>query len=218
MADPKPTIAEALSKVMAEVQSVGKNKRNEQQGYLFRGIDAVVNAVGPAFRAHGVICLPLVEDVSYQVVEVGKQRTLMRECTVRVRYIFHGPAGDWLECVSIGEAMDSGDKSTPKAMSVAYRVALLQALCIPTDEPDADSQTYERAARQQEPVWDPSEQEMLLAAWSEEIAKAATTEEITKIGQQILTGKQKGEISPNTYGKLAKAGAARKAELNGAPA
>src|SRR5690606_40176303 len=59
------------------------------------------------------------------------------------------PAGDTSECVSIGEAMDSGDKATPKAMSVAMRVALLQALCIPTDEPDVDSQSYERSPRQQ---------------------------------------------------------------------
>ena len=42
--------------------------------------------------------------------------------------------------------MDVGDKGTPKAMSVAYRIVLLQMLCIPTDEPDPDSQSYERAA------------------------------------------------------------------------
>ncbi|HEX5997341.1 MAG TPA: ERF family protein [Jiangellales bacterium] len=147
MAEPAK-IATLLARVMADVQAVRKDDRNAAQGYNFRGIDAVVNAVGPAFRAHGVICLPTVEDVSYAVVEVGQRRTPMRECTVRVRYTFHGPAGDSLECVAIGEAMDSGDKATPKAMSVAHRVALLQALCIPTDEPDADSQSYERASRQ----------------------------------------------------------------------
>ena len=48
-----------------------------------------------------------------------------------------------------GESMDAGDKGTPKAMSVALRIALLQALCIPTDEPDPDTHSYERAAAPQ---------------------------------------------------------------------
>ena len=42
------------------------------------------------------------------------------------------------------EAWDSGDKAAPKAMSVAFRTALLQALALPTDDPDPDSQSYER--------------------------------------------------------------------------
>lgn len=141
----KPSIVESLSAVMADVQAVRKGERNDQQGYSFRGIDAVVNAVGPALRAHGVVVLPVVEDSHYDVVEVGRNRTQMRQATVTVRYVFVGPAGDRLEAVSVGEAMDSGDKATPKAMSVAFRVALLQALCIPTDEADPDSQSYERA-------------------------------------------------------------------------
>lgn len=139
------TIVEALAAVMGEVQAVRKGDRNQQQGYSFRGVDAVVNAVGPALRKHGVVVVPLVEQVDYATVEVGQKRTPMRECTVRVRYVFHGPAGDTIECVSAGEAMDSGDKSTPKAMSVSYRVALLQALCIPTDEPEVDADAYQRA-------------------------------------------------------------------------
>lgn len=210
----KPTVVEALSKVMADVQSVRKTGHNQQQNYAFRGIDAVVNAVGPVFRTHGVLCLPTVEDVAYAVVEVGKQRTQMRECTVRVRYAFYGPDGSKIECVAIGEAMDSGDKATPKAMSVAYRVALLQALCIPTDEPDADSQSYERSERRLEPQWDPSEQQALREAYESEIAKA-TAEEISEIGGRVHNARRDGLLSPTTYGHLAKAGAARKAELNG---
>lgn len=220
----KPTVVEALSRVMADVQAVGKGSTNQQQGYRFRGIDAVINAVGPAFRQHGVLCLPTVEEVAYNVVEVGKQRTLMRECTVRVRYTFYGPGGDTLDCVAIGEAMDSGDKSTPKAMSVAYRVALLQALCIPTDEPDADAQTYERAARTeveraeqraQERSWDPIEQDVLRAGWEAEIADAEDTAAITEIGKRVLAQKKSGELSPATVDRITKAASARKAELNG---
>ena len=140
----KPTIHEALSSVMGDVQSVRKGDRNTEQGYNFRGIDSVVNAVGPALRAHRVVILPRVLKVQYRDVLTNRGKP-SRECTVKVRYRFTGPAGDHLDVVTVGEAMDFGDKGTPKAMSVALRVALLQALCIPTDEPDADHATYERA-------------------------------------------------------------------------
>lgn len=142
-----PSIAAALSAVMADVQAVRKGSRNEQQGFNFRGIDAVVNAVGPALRAHGVVVLPELVDLRQGTVEVGSgdRRRPIAHVVVQVRYRFVGPAGDELATLVPGEAMDSGDKAIPKAMSVAYRAALLQALCIPTDEPDPDDGTYERA-------------------------------------------------------------------------
>jgi hypothetical protein len=41
-------IAQALNEVMKEVGAVAKKDRNNAQGFNFRGIDAVVNAVSPA--------------------------------------------------------------------------------------------------------------------------------------------------------------------------
>ena len=145
-AERKPTIYEALSRVMAAVQAVRKGDRNNEQGYNFRGIDAVVNAVGPALREHGVLVVPLVEDASWRDVLTVRDKK-SRECTVRVRFRFYGPAGDYIDAVTPGESMDFGDKGAAKAMSVAFRIALLQALAIPTDEPehDPDAHSYERA-------------------------------------------------------------------------
>lgn len=148
----------ALAAVMADVGAVAKNDRNQAQNFNFRGIDAVINAVGPAFRARGVIALPLVEDAHYEQIEVGKNRSLMRQCTLTVRWRFVGPAGDHMDAVVVAEAMDSGDKATSKAHSVAYRTALLQVLCIPTDDPDPDATSYERAPAP-EPVQRVSEAE-----------------------------------------------------------
>lgn len=136
-------IQEALKSVMGEVQAVSKDSRNTHQNFSFRGIDAVVNAVGPALRKYGVIVLPEVIEHQHDVIEVGNNRSRMRWVLVTVAYTFVGPDGDSLRSVSVGEAMDSGDKATPKAMSVAFRTALLQALCIPTDEPDPDSASHE---------------------------------------------------------------------------
>lgn len=138
-------ITEALTAVMADVRAVGKSERNAHQGYQFRGIDAVVNAVGPAFRTHGVVCLPTVTHVEHEQTEVGAKRTLTAVVRLRVAYTFYGPEGDHVTAEVAAEAMDSGDKATAKAMSVAYRTALLQVLCLPTDEPDPDHDTYERA-------------------------------------------------------------------------
>jgi hypothetical protein len=139
-------IQTALAAVMADVQSVAKNDRNTHQNFSFRGIDAVLNAVGPVLRKHGVVVLPEVMSHTFETVEVGQKRSLMGHVIVHVAYTFVGPEGDMLRTVVLGEAMDSGDKAVPKAMSVAFRTALLQALALPTDEPDPDSHTYERAA------------------------------------------------------------------------
>jgi hypothetical protein len=139
----KPTVVEALSAVMTDVQAVRKGERNSQQNYNFRGIDAVVNAVGPVLRKHGVVVVPAAVTSSYRDVQTSTGKP-SRECTVTVTYRFYGPAGDFIDCEVPGESMDFGDKGAPKAMSVAYRIALLQALCIPTDDPEPDSQSYER--------------------------------------------------------------------------
>ncbi|HEX6970247.1 MAG TPA: ERF family protein [Micromonosporaceae bacterium] len=206
----KPTIVEALSAVMEDVQSVRKADRNTQQGYVFRGIDAVVNAVGPALRKHRVIALPYASTAQYRDVQTSTGKP-SRECTVSVTYRFYGPAGDFLECTVPGESMDFGDKGAPKAMSVAYRIALLQALCIPTDDPEPDSMSYERAAR---PEWDPVEQDVLVTAWSAEITDAKTLDDLKDIGRKLLAAKRARELSPPSYDHLSRLGSKRKAEMD----
>lgn len=141
----KPSVVNALSAVMGDVRGVAKKDRNTQQNFSFRGVDAVVNAVGPALRTHGVVVLPKVLWKEYGSFQT-KGGTTMHTATLEVEYTFVGPAGDTLSCSVIGESADAGDKATPKAMSVAFRTALLQALALPTDEPDPDASSYERAA------------------------------------------------------------------------
>lgn len=139
------TVHEALAAVMADVTHVGKDGKNSQQNYNFRGIDGVLNAVGPALRRHGVIILPNTVSASQETVEVGAKRTPMKSVTVQVHYTFVGPGGDQLTAVVFGEAMDSGDKAMSKAMSVALRTCLIQTLALPTHEPDPDESSYERS-------------------------------------------------------------------------
>lgn len=152
MTDPKPTVFGAWSQVMGAVQAVKKDGFNAQQNFNFRGIDAVMNAVGPALREYGVIVLPTVEDIQVERYTTGRNNTAMKNVTVRMRYTVHGPAGDSFSGVTFGEASDSSDKAVAKAQAVAYRVFLLQGLTIPTDDPDPDASTDERNPINQEAI------------------------------------------------------------------
>jgi len=135
----------ALAAVMADVDHVSKRDRNEHQKFLFRGIDAVVNAVGPVLRKHSVVVIPSVKTVHYDVVQTSTGKPASA-CRIVADYTFYAPDGSSIVTTVAAEAWDNGDKAAPKAMSVAFRTALLQALALPTDEPDPDSQTYERAS------------------------------------------------------------------------
>lgn len=139
---------QAWSAAMGEIRAVGKDSKNTTPGanYMFRGIDAVMNAAGPAFRAHGVVVMPhKVKAIEYTTVTVGKNQTVMASVRVVVLYRIYGPAGDWIPGEAPGEAFDSGDKATSKAMSVAYRTLLIQGLTLPTGDQDPDSETHERS-------------------------------------------------------------------------
>lgn len=154
----KPTVVEALASVMEEVRGVGKDGFHDAPGakFKFRGIDAVVNAVGPALRKHRVVVVPQLVSIDHRDVLTSGGKNARETCVV-VKYVWTGPDNSTLETVVPGEAMDSGDKGTAKAMSVAFRIALLQALCLPTDDTDPDATSYERAApaqRQPEPQQD----------------------------------------------------------------
>jgi hypothetical protein len=139
-----PNIYAAMAAAMEEVQAVRKEGYNDSQRYNFRGIDQVVNAVGPIFRRHQILPIPHSSKATYRDVLTSTGKPT-REVTVEATYRFYGPAGDFIEATVPGESLDSGDKGTAKAMSVAYRIVLLQSLCIPTDDRDPDQDSYERA-------------------------------------------------------------------------
>lgn len=170
-------IHERLLAVMNEVQSVGKNDRNQQQGFNFRGIDAVINAVGPAFRKHGIIVVPAVLRNYYEQVEVGKNRTTMGHARLEVEFRFIAVDGSQVDAVVPAEAMDSGDKATAKAMSVALRTALLQVLALPTDEPDPDASSYERA-----PAGVADE---VVAEWQARLESATSADDLNAVASSL---------------------------------
>lgn len=139
-------IIKQLNQVMEYVGAVHKSERNTHQSFNFRGIDNVVNAVSPALRKHGVVVVPCVNSSEAETLEIGQNRTRMGYVRVNVTYTFYALDGSNIATTVVAESMDSGDKATAKAMSVAFRTALLQTLCLPTDDLDPDADSYVRSA------------------------------------------------------------------------
>lgn len=134
------TVIEALTHVMDDVRAVAKNDRNDAQRFYFRGIDSVMNAVGPSFRKHGVVAVPEVIERTY-IDRPGANGRVSIEVRAVVAYHFHvRDSEDVLTTTVIAEARDYADKATAKVMSVAFRTALLQVLCLPTDDKDPDAE------------------------------------------------------------------------------
>ncbi len=137
----------AWLRVRRDIRGIAKRELYNGGGtrFNFRGVDTVVNTFGPVTLKHGVNILPVEVDAEYRDTTSAKG-SKMRECTVRVAWQVIGPKGDTLPMLlaSQGEALDSADKGTAKAQSVALRVLLLTAGLTPTDTPDPDSSYIER--------------------------------------------------------------------------
>lgn len=140
-------IFKKMSDVMRDVGSVGKDSTNSSQGYKFRGIDALLNAVHPALVKHGVIIVPSVIDSKVEMREVTRSNGktgLDKHVQLRVLFSFFAEDGSNITACTEGEGLDSGDKATNKAMSGALKYALIQTLSIPTEDmEDSDRTTPE---------------------------------------------------------------------------
>lgn len=126
-------IFEALNKVMEEVGAIGKNSTNKTQGYQYRGVDAVMNALQPALINNKVFVVPEVLEHTREERTTSKGGVLLYSI-IKVKYHFYAEDGSEVTATVIGEGMDSSDKSSNKAMSVAFKYACFQVLCIPTEE------------------------------------------------------------------------------------
>ncbi|WP_368936543.1 ERF family protein [Proteus penneri] len=144
-------VYKAISNVAREMAETGikKGSVNQQQGFMFRGIDAVYNALAPALVKHGLLILPRI--IERTVTERQTQRGgLLFYVVVKAEFEFVSVEdGSKHTVVTYGEAMDSGDKATNKAMSIAYKYAAFQTFCIPTEETaiDADAEVHNVSPR-----------------------------------------------------------------------
>lgn len=142
VAQKAPAIYGAISGVIADVGAVGKDKVNKQQGFKFRSVDDVYNALHPALAKNKVFIVPEILEQTREVVGVTKNGAKMTLVICTIKFTFYAEDGSHIETTLIGEALDTGDKATNKAMAIAYKYACFQVFCIPTEEmvdPDAES-------------------------------------------------------------------------------
>jgi hypothetical protein len=134
-------IYQSIAAIMTDVDAIGKDRKNAQQGFSFRGIDDVYNSIHPILAKHGVFTVPeVLENTSEELTT--KSGGVMIHRVMKIKYTFFAADGSSVFAIVIGEAMDTGDKSANKCMSIAHKYAFFQVLSIPTlDDSDPDAVT-----------------------------------------------------------------------------
>ena len=153
MAENTPLIYKKIIEVMADINAIGKDRRNQQQGFQFRGIDDVMNELHSSLAKCGVFVLPKVLEETRTTGKTARGGDMFYT-RLKINFGFYAEDGSHVDAVVIGEAMDTGDKASNKALSIGLKYAMLQVFCIPTeDEKDPDAVSPQPAAgtMQQQP-------------------------------------------------------------------
>jgi hypothetical protein len=133
----------ALAKVIADLPAIGKDGRNKDQGYSFRGIEQITKELQPILAKHGVFFVPRV--LSWEERELTINNKPWSDQRLLVEYDVFGPGGadDKITVGPVaGIGRDNSDKGANKAMSQAFKYALLQTLCIADGKDDGDQHTH----------------------------------------------------------------------------
>ena len=138
-----------MAAILNDVEAITKARTNTQgAGFKYRGVDDSYNELHPLFGKHGVFCTTNVLQRE-QVERQSKTGGALFYTVCKILFRFYADDGSFVESVVVGEAMDSGDKSTNKCMAIAHKYALLQAFFVPTeDDKDPDGQTHQVAPRE----------------------------------------------------------------------
>lgn len=176
-----PAIYPALIKANKAIGAIAKNNANQQQHFMFRGVDDVYNELHPILAECGIVIVP--EVVSYDVSEGRSTKgSVIFYTRATIRHHFTAEDGSHVTTKVVGEAMDSGDKGMNKAMSIALKYALFQIFTIPTKEDkDPDATIYEIVPQT---AVDTDYQSRVEAAFNE-LAKAGSFDELVNIYRSL---------------------------------
>lgn len=197
-------VYKAIAAVAGEMAHAGisKAKENKMQGFKFRGIDDVYNALAPVLARHQLVILPrcMERDVVERVTAKGGNLFYV---TVRAEFDFVSAVDGTKHTVATyGEAMDSGDKATNKAMSAAFKYAAFQSFCIPTEETAIDADSVTHPATTAKPVD--------IEPWIAKMLAATSSKELNKVAQEAWDATQDERITTEHSRILAERKAAAK--------
>lgn len=193
------TIFEAIPAILADVEAIGKGRKNQQQGYAFRGIDDVYNAIHPLLAKHKVFptCEIMSKDTSERETKNGGTLFCV---ALRAKYTLWASDGTSVTTEAVGEGMDSADKASNKAMSAAYKYALFQLLCIPTEAVDADETTPEVAPAKRQPPPLSAKDAKIVATFNDILAEAKTPEDY----EAVVAMLKQPDAAPNQAQDIAR--------------
>lgn len=223
----------ALLGVLADLPAIGKDSRNQQQGYQYRGLETITGILKPLLVKHQVAVVPTVLESRHELRAASGDKQ-MPMTYLRVRFAFTSlEDGSTVEAVTEGEGSDYGDKGSNKAMSAAFKYALVQTLCIADfDDSDAESPEHETHKQSHRPAMVPSGDDF--GAWLNSDSPLSTMpaddglERVTAYMDRIhkasrddlkaIMAEAQSVVSPEAYAKLNEAATARWRLTGTAPA
>lgn len=215
-----PGVYGAINAVCVELaaRGIAKERVNEGEGYRYRSIDDVLDALAPLLAKHRLCIFPRVQKRTV-VERAGPGEGLLLHVALRVAFTImfvDDGTSHVVECY--GEALDGGDKATAKAMSIAYKLAMIHAFCIPiagADDPDRTTIRLKQPVHVPEPVqgWD-----QWAADVSEMVSLCESDEAIRSIEKrQCALLRSMSRERPDLYSDLGQAVSHRRQELSGQP-
>lgn len=215
-----PQVYRAINAISAELSgaAIPKLHRNERDDYLYRSIDDVLNRLSPLLAKHKLCVLPRVLDRT-AADRSGEGDLLLVGVSVRVAFDLVSTADGSMHSIEIfGEALDASDKATAKALSSAYKHAMLQLFCVPVAQIEDADRTGHRLKQpkhhQAEPVagWQRWTADIIDIA--ESCASIDDLERLQQRQRALLTAI--GRERPNLYATIGATFSARAAALKGA--
>lgn len=216
-----PRVYTAIAAITADLsrKGIAKRQTNQRDQYQYRGIDDVLNELSPLLAQHRLCILPRIQKRSV-TERRDRHGDLLINVTLKAAFdLVCAEDGSHHVIESFGEALDAGDKATSKAMTAAYKYAVIQAFCIPVEGgDDADSQSHRLRVADNvvEPVqgW---------ARWAEdviEIVGSCQTAEAVDRVQESNRGLLRAVAmhEPKLFASIGEAIRARRAEVAPPPA
>lgn len=206
----QPEIFNAILNIMEGLEPVQKNKVNPSQHYKYRGIEDIYSALNPMLIANKVILIP--ELLSHNLTDFNSAKgSLLFRAIVSMKYTFKSTIdGSEAHCIMTGEGMDTGDKATPKAISMAFKYMAFQMFCIPVPDDSADAEKQDHEVKRIEPskpitpnqIADSKQPEKWLNRTNKD---GSVTLEWTNILKGISDGKINSVVDVRKYYKVSKA-------------
>lgn len=182
----------ALAQANRAIGSIGKNRKNKEQNFNFRGIDDVMNAVHSALSEAGVFILTEPEGDPKITERKTRAGGAIYHILQKWRFQFCAEDGSSITSAFWGEALDMGDKAMNKSSSIALKYVLLQLFLIPTEEQaalDPDGQSYETRPAQPLQQAQQAQPQQTIAQVADECYNRCkgfeTREEFARLGAQM---------------------------------